>query len=94
MVTVKFFAVLKKLTGREDLHFSLSEPLTLKQVIDRIETEVPQIRTIMTEGRALVSINQEMADENSAVRDADEITLLPPFAGGAGSSEEAANTQR
>ncbi len=83
MVTVKFFAVLRKLTGREDILIPIRQPVTLKEIFDQIETEIPQIRTIMKEGRALVAINQEMATEDSMVRDGDEIAMLPPFAGGA-----------
>jgi molybdopterin converting factor small subunit len=82
MVTVKFFAVLKKLTGREDLLLRINQPITLNEVFGRIELEIPQIRTILKEGRALVAINQEMATEDSLVRDGDEIAMLPPFAGG------------
>jgi len=82
MVTVKFFAVLKKLTGREDLLLPISQPMRLKEVFDQIELEIPEIRTILKEGRALVAINQEMATENSLVQDGDEIAMLPPFAGG------------
>ncbi len=83
MVTVKFFAVLKKLTGREDLLIPIRQPVTLKEIFDQIEIEIPQIRTIIKEGRALVAINQEMATEDSMVQDGDEIAMLPPFAGGA-----------
>ncbi len=83
MVTVKFFAVLRKLTGREDILIPIIQPVTLKEIFDQIETEIPQIRTIMKEGRALVAINQEMATEDSMVQDGDEIAMLPPFAGGA-----------
>ncbi|MGH7273651.1 MAG: MoaD/ThiS family protein [Nitrospiria bacterium] len=82
MVTVKFFAVLKKLTGREDINIPISQSTTLRKVFDHIEMEIPQIRTILKEGRALVAVNQEMADEDSVVRDGDEIAMLPPFAGG------------
>ncbi len=83
MVTVKFFAVLRKLTGREDILSPIRQPVTLKEIFDQIETEIPQIRTIMKEGKALVAINQEMATEDSMVQDGDEIAMLPPFAGGA-----------
>lgn len=82
MVTIKFFAVLKKLAGREDYHLSVPEPITLKEVFSQVEGEVPQIRQIMSESRALVAVNQEMVDDNHLVRDGDEIALLPPFAGG------------
>ena len=83
MVTVKFFAVLKKVIGREDIMFSINQPITLKELFDQIELEIPQIRTVLKEGRALVAINQEMATQDSLVKDGDEIAMLPPFAGGA-----------
>ena len=82
MVTIKFFAVLKKLTDREDLHLSVPDPITVKELIDQIEKEVPQIRHIMKESRAMLAVNQEMADDDHLVRDGDEIAMLPPFAGG------------
>lgn len=81
-MTIKFFAVLKKLTGHEDLHLPIQEPITLKQLIDRVEAEIPQIRHIMKESRAMIAVNQEVADEDHLVRDGDEIAMLPPFAGG------------
>ena len=84
MVTIKFFAVLKKMSGREDYRLSIHQPMPLKQIFDQIEMEIPHFRNIMKEGRALVAINHEMADENSIVHDGDEIALLPPFAGGSG----------
>ncbi len=83
MVTIKFFAVLRKLTGREDILLPIRQPATLKEIFNQIEIEIPQIRTIVKEGRALVAINQEMATEDSMVQDGDEIAMLPPFAGGA-----------
>lgn len=83
MVTVKFFAVLRKLTGREDILLPIRQPVTLKEVFDQIEIEIPKIKAIIKEGRALVAINQEMATEDSMVQDGDEIAMLPPFAGGA-----------
>ena len=83
MVTVQFFAVLKKVIGREDIMFSINQTITLKELFDQIELEIPQIRTVLKEGRALVAINQEMATQDSLVKDGDEIAMLPPFAGGA-----------
>ncbi len=82
MVTIRFFAVLKKLCDREELKLSISGPITVKELIDLAEKEVPNIRTIMKESRAMLAVNQEMVDENHMLEDGDEIALLPPFAGG------------
>lgn len=82
MVIVKFFAVMKKLVGREKIELQIDTPTTLRDVLNQIEKEVPKIRQIIKEGRSLISINQEMSDENTIVNNGDEIAILPPFAGG------------
>jgi MoaD family protein len=83
MVKVKFFAVLKKIAGKEELEVDIHhQKITLGQLIGQIEREVPKVRDIMKEGRVLVSINQEMSNEEDFVADGDEIAFLPPFAGG------------
>jgi len=82
MVVIKFFAVMKKLVGRETIELQIDAPTTLRDILNQIEKEIPKIREIIREGRSLVSINQEMADENTIVNNGDEIAMLPPFAGG------------
>jgi molybdopterin converting factor small subunit len=54
----------------------------LRDLLNQIEKEIPKIRQVIKEGRSLISINQEVADENSIVNSGDEIAILPPFAGG------------
>ena len=82
MVTIRFFAVLKKLLDRDSMHFQLTGPTTLKTLIDRIESEIPSIRSVIKEGRTLIAVNQEIAQDETVVSDGDEVAFLPPFAGG------------
>jgi MoaD family protein len=82
MVMIKFFAVMKKLVGRESMEIKIDTPTTLKDILNQVEKDIPKIRQIIKEGRSLISINQEMADENTIVHSGDEIAILPPFAGG------------
>ncbi|MBI1824582.1 MAG: MoaD/ThiS family protein [Nitrospirae bacterium] len=82
MVIVKFFAVMKKLVGKEKIELQIDTPTTLRDVLNQIEKEIPKIRQVIKEGRSLISINQEMSDENTIVNSGDEIAILPPFAGG------------
>lgn len=82
MVNIRFFAVMKKLCGREYLEVKIDGPTTLRDILNKVEQEIPKIREIIKDGRSLISINQEMANEDSVVRNGDEIALLPPFAGG------------
>jgi len=83
MVKVRFFAVLKKVVGRDGIDVDLhQQKLTLGQLLGQIERELPKVRDILKEGKVLISINQEMARETDLVQDGDEVALLPPFAGG------------
>ena len=82
MVNIRFFAVMKKLCGREQMEIKIDGPTTLRDILNKVEKEVPKIREIIKEGRSLISINQELANEETIVRSGDEIALLPPFAGG------------
>ena len=82
MVTIRFFAVLKKLLDRDSMHLQLTGSTTLKTLIDRIESEIPSIRSVIKEGRTLIAVNQEIAQDETVVSDGDEVAFLPPFAGG------------
>jgi molybdopterin converting factor small subunit len=82
MVTVRFFAVLKKLLDRESMRIDLHGPATLKALLDRLEEDIPSIRSVIREGRTLIAVNQEIAQEDTLVSDGDEVAFLPPFAGG------------
>ena len=82
MVIIKFFAVMKKLVGRDSMEIPVDGPTTLKDILNQMEKEIPKIRHIIKEGRSMISINQEMADETTIVNNGDEIAILPPFAGG------------
>ena len=83
MVKVKFFAVLKKIIGKDQVEVDLHhQKVTLGQLLGQIERDTPKLKDVLKEGKVLLSINQEMAQEDDWVTDGDEIALLPPFAGG------------
>lgn len=82
MITVRFFAVLKKLLDRETMHVTVDGPMTLKTLLDRLEADLPSIRSTLREGRTLIAVNQEIAQDETPIVDGDEVAFLPPFAGG------------
>lgn len=56
--------------------------MTLKDLLDRLDKEIPSFRSTIREGRTLIAVNQETAQEDTLVSDGDEVAFLPPFAGG------------
>ena len=83
MVTVRLFARLKDLAGRPELDLELDRSMPLRELWSRLQPEIPQLVEWVKDKKILVAVNQEMASEETVIRDGDEIGLMPPFSGGA-----------
>ncbi len=81
-VTVKYFASLKQMAGKEEDQFNLDEGTTLEQLSARIGQSVPQLGDMVREKKVLISLNYDVVPLDTVVKDGDEIALLPPFSGG------------
>jgi molybdopterin synthase catalytic subunit len=83
MITVKLFGMTKLIAGNKST-VSLSMPYekTVKEFVQILNAEYPQIGELIDKKKVLVSVNQDIAHEETVIHDGDEIALLPPFAGG------------
>ncbi|MCP9469537.1 MAG: molybdenum cofactor biosynthesis protein MoaE [Nitrospira sp.] len=96
MVTVKLFGMTKMMAGNQaTLSLDVADGRSVKDVIGAIEVGYPDIGELIQKKKVLVSVNQEIAHEDTVVHAGDEIALLPPFAGGAsgGASTEQDETK-
>ncbi len=82
MVTVKYFASLKQIAGREEDQFDLSGETTVQQFGDIIAQTQPQIGEMVREKKIAIAVNQDVVPLDTLVHDGDEVALLPPFSGG------------
>lgn len=82
MVKIRFFAVLKKIVGKEEVVLDIEKGTTLEQLLSRLERDLPPLQQIMKEGKILISVNQEVVPKECLIQNGDEIAFLPPFAGG------------
>ena len=82
MVTVKYFANLKQMAGKDEDQFDISEGTTLAQLSDLIKQSVPQLGDMVREKKVMISLNYDVVPLDTVVKDGDEIALLPPFSGG------------
>lgn len=88
MTTVKLFGVTKSLAGdREHLSVGWTEGFTVRDLLRLLDQEYPRIGELIQQKKVLVSVNQEIAHEQTEIREGDEIALLPPFAGGGSTAE-------
>jgi molybdopterin converting factor small subunit len=55
----------------------------VKDLVKLLNAGYPLIGELIHKKKVLVSVNQEIAHEETEIGDGDEVALLPPFAGGA-----------
>ena len=84
MVTIKLFGMIKSLAGNQgSLSLALANGRRVKDLVELLEAGYPMIGELIHKKKVLVSVNQEIAHEETTIQDGDEVALLPPFAGGA-----------
>lgn len=83
MIAVRLFGMTKMMAGNQGtLSLNLINGSRVKDLIGMLETGYPAIGELIQKKKVLVSVNQEIAHEETEIRDGDEVALLPPFAGG------------
>jgi len=79
-VRVLLFAALREAVGEKTLELELAETATLADLLARLEARHAALARYR--GRLFVARNEERASPSTALRDGDEIALLPPVSGG------------
>jgi molybdopterin synthase catalytic subunit len=94
MITVKLFGMTKSLAGNQStLTLAVANGHSVKQLVELIQKRYATIGELIHKKKILVSVNQEIAHEDTKIHDGDEIGLLPPFAGGSPSESTLDDTQ-
>jgi molybdopterin synthase catalytic subunit len=84
MITVRLFGMTRSLAkNQSELLLELNGAQRVKDLVGLLEGQYPQIGELIQKKKVVVSVNQEIAHEDSEIHDLDEVALLPPFAGGA-----------
>lgn len=94
MMTVKLFGMMKSLAGNQaSLSLDLTNGRRVRDLVGLLDAGYPQIGELIHKRKVLVSVNQEIAHEETEIRDGDEVALLPPFAGGTSMDRTADDAQ-
>jgi molybdopterin converting factor small subunit len=84
MIIVKLFGMTKALAENQSrLTLALGKNQSVKNVVELVNKRYPKIGELIYKKKILVSVNQDIAHEDTKVQEGDEVALLPPFAGGA-----------
>ncbi|MFA0741888.1 MAG: hypothetical protein DFNUSKGM_002007 [Candidatus Fervidibacter sacchari] len=79
-VRVLFLGPAKELTGRNEVVLTLPEGASVATAISKLLREFPKLEDRLTHYR--FAINSDYADENTLLKDGDELALIPPVSGG------------
>jgi molybdopterin converting factor small subunit len=79
-VKVLYFANIKEVAGTREEEFIISNPASSDLLLHRIQEMHPCIRDLLK--TMTISVNCRVILDNVLLKDADEVALLPPVAGG------------
>jgi molybdopterin synthase catalytic subunit/molybdopterin converting factor small subunit len=83
MITVRLFGMMRSLANNQsNLTVSLNGRRQVSELVAILRQSHPQIGELLQKKKVLVSVNQEIAHDETVIQDGDEVALLPPFAGG------------
>lgn len=77
---VLYFASARDAAGRKDESFEMDGSPTVAQLAGVIQTKHPELKAVEKSTR--YSVNLEIVENNAALRDGDEVGVLPAVAGG------------
>ena len=81
-VTVRYFAIVREAVGRDRDELTLDDGATAGDVLERVLEGRPALER--SRRSLLVMVNQAYAPPETPLRDGDEVALIPPVSGGAG----------
>ena len=84
MIMVRLFGMLKTMVepGNGMLVLDMPDGSCVNDLIKVLQDRHPQIWELIVKKKVLISVNHEVAQGETPLRETDEIAFLPPFAGG------------
>jgi molybdopterin synthase catalytic subunit len=82
LIQVRLFAMLRERAGRETLELQLDDGATVQDALDAVGRG-HDLDELIARMPVVAAVNREYAEEESVLRDGDELALIPPVSGGA-----------
>lgn len=82
-LSVRLFGLTKALAGnRSELAVTINGQACVRDLVAELGRLHPELGELIQKKKVLISVNQEIAHEETGLQSEDEVALLPPFAGG------------
>ncbi len=85
-VTVRLFAGVREAAGVSSVDVELHAPATIAQAVEAASRAVPGVWRLPK--TVLLASNGEYASYETPVEDGDEVAIIPPVSGGAGTNTQ------
>lgn len=83
MITIRLFGMLKTMAGNQaELVVPLNGGRTVSDLIGLLDESYADLAELIRKKKVLISVNQEIAHQETIINEGDEVAFLPPFAGG------------
>jgi molybdopterin converting factor subunit 1 len=82
MIIVRLFAIYRERAKREKIELDIKQDTQVRDLLEVVKNSVSSIRDLISEGKGMIAVNQEIANLDTLVRDGDEVALIPPVSGG------------
>ena len=79
-ISVKLFAIYQETYQQDEITMQLDDQATVKSVADQIFREHPELEEWREVTR--YGVNMTFVDDNTPLKDGDEVVLIPPVSGG------------
>jgi len=80
MVTIRFFAALRDVTGVSEMELEIRQPSSVADLFARLQARHPVLQAYRDS--LLVAVNEEYGSWESPVGAGDEVAFFPPVSGG------------
>lgn len=77
---VLYFATAREAVGKQSETISVAKRVTVAEVLGHLVVAHPMLLPL--KGSIRISVNQEIVEDGAALKDGDEVGVLPPVAGG------------
>ncbi len=86
-VRVLYLGMLREIAGCERETLALGDAVTVGELYAQLQQRIPKLKDFR--GAIALAVNYEYSDGNTALKDNDEVALIPPVSGGSGADPSA-----
>jgi molybdopterin converting factor subunit 1 len=79
-ITIRFFAMCREVTGREEEEMIVPDGVTADEIWDKIISRYPDLEKYKAQSR--IAVNLEYAKASVKLKNGDELCIIPPVSGG------------